>query len=943
MNNNISLDLIENYKYKLNEEDVIKFLLDTKIRNYLIENKCFEFIALIASTPNDQLRNFFFNDETIPLMHKFQNFYLALCNGSFYPNKIELLKNKAFLESLKISKNTYDIMLNIEKEIAINQENNQITKKLEEGIYNYINYLSIDLKTNAKKIALLLELFSRNNNSKVIDYIILNIKQYAINNKEEDFEDFFPSSSYYLMCYNEDFNMLYKLIDSFKEIENLYYCKSFVNAIIDKTTNYRDIIINHEEQQQFKKYIVNDKCKNLLLLDYKHYLFEKLYTILQEDMINYFLDDQALLTLYYNNNFESLIYINICFDKLTESNLFNKLLAKNENDETYDKYLKKITESFKNTKSVFNLLDTYLENLDYHHFFRVFINIKDEEQLSYIKINIDKLLSLNNNDLLKGMKKSCYLVFKDQIDIKQFDYSSYDLYVILTNMLNNNDYDNEQLITIFKNDSNLSKCLNSTYTEKIYKQVINLHNEELTAIFFSDESLTTLISNDKLSKIYQIIECVFDTSIQNLFLNRNCLIEVAEYYLKKFNRDKIDYHQKYPQAKLTDKYYLFLLNISMLKDKKVLFQILDFYLMNSKYLHFFYLLRNKLSVDILSEYLNIRKDLITKIIQEENNSNIIYILGNLPQMLIKREIFKERENFILYCDIFDYELIFNKNESDNIKLDESILNNDEFIIKFLYEKDLDKKLKLVTDDDTLVRRLILKINVYKDMLSKIQENLNDNYQDFKDYINILENSKVDILNNEFITDMKDVLFDNKNIKKAFFKYKNTNLESIKLDILTKQINFSRNNIVSHLTNPLLKDISYLEYDLDDKKVVIPTIILDKEPYIFLVRRVRNGEYFFDGTYESKVGCYSIITDKNRSVFHSDTGIKLGYININPYDIIHINSFDAISNNDTSSKYSTSYLKYAEWVSMEELNRRTLKRKSYKDAIEQVKDPYSNWK
>lgn len=128
MNNNISLDLIENYKYKLNEEDVIKFLLDTKIRNYLIENKCFEFIALIASTPNDQLRNFFFNDETIPLMHKFQNFYLALCNGSFYPNKIELLKNKAFLESLKISKNTYDIMLNIEKEIAINQENNQITK-----------------------------------------------------------------------------------------------------------------------------------------------------------------------------------------------------------------------------------------------------------------------------------------------------------------------------------------------------------------------------------------------------------------------------------------------------------------------------------------------------------------------------------------------------------------------------------------------------------------------------------------------------------------------------------------------------------------------------------------------------------------------------------------------------------------------------------------------
>ena len=62
-------------------------------------------------------------------------------------------------------------------------------------------------------------------------------------------------------------------------------------------------------------------------------------------------------------------------------------------------------------------------------------------------------------------------------------------------------------------------------------------------------------------------------------------------------------------------------------------------------------------------------------------------------------------------------------------------------------------------------------------------------------------------------------------------------------ILNNVIKSSRENIASSITNPLNKNMVYIEYILNDEKVLIPTIIYDNESYTFLVRRMESGGTF----------------------------------------------------------------------------------------------------
>lgn len=84
---------------------------------------------------------------------------------------------------------------------------------------------------------------------------------------------------------------------------------------------------------------------------------------------------------------------------------------------------------------------------------------------------------------------------------------------------------------------------------------------------------------------------------------------------------------------------------------------------------------------------------------------------------------------------------------------------------------------------------------------------------------------------------------------------------------------STEDIASSITNPLTKKIVNLEYDLDGEKVLIPTIIYDEEGFIFLVRSMRSGSHIINGNRKEKVEFFSTITEKNRSMYHGDTGIK----------------------------------------------------------------------
>ena len=234
--------------------------------------------------------------------------------------------------------------------------------------------------------------------------------------------------------------------------------------------------------------------------------------------------------------------------------------------------------------------------------------------------------------------------------------------------------------------------------------------------------------------------------------------------------------------------------------------------------------------------------------------------------------------------------------------------------------------------------------------------------------------------------MIDVIFYNTRIEEVYEKYKNANLEKMKLDLLNNVIRQSRESIVSSLTNPFEKKIELLDYKLDGKVVKIPTIIYDGDDYNFLIRRVNSGNYYYSGSFKESESSYSIINEKNRSVFYGDSGVISGFITVNPEDITHINSFDAISRSQESDKYVKSLLKYPEWVTADKLNDDTLYndsyseirifgkyvpdfyvsfdepyekcvetlnrygstlvkilRKNYPNAIEETEDPYKYWK
>ena len=579
------------------------------------------------------------------------------------------------------------------------------------------------------------------------------------------------------------------------------------------------------------------------------------------------------------------------------------------------------------------------------------------------------------------MKKEAYEIFKNNTNINNWYFKDYDLLLILQNK---NEYSEEQLENIFNNPKNILTIANSKILDELYKMLLNLNNKKLNKIYTSNTFLTTLRNLNQLDKIYKITSEI-KIDIRNIMLNKESLIDIGEEVLKEYKKDCINL-EKTTQIKLESKYYKFINYTNRLKDKTLLFEILDFYLINEKYLSTFKILRDTLYKEDLENYLNSRKDLITKIIKQNNSDNIKFILGGLPYEIFIKEITKERENIILYCDAEEFYWIINKYYNENNKLNEKILCNDRFIEKYInYYGNIEKELKLVTDNEKLIKTILNKIKDYENMKKSILNNLNDNLEEFETYIKILMNSGVDVYNIEFLKDMIDVIFLNTRIKEITLKYEGQNLEKIKLKILNEIIKKSKESIAASITNPLNKNSIPLEYILDGKTILIPTIIYNKESYIFLVRRMKNGNHINNETHEEKIEYYSTITEKNRSMFYGDSGIKFGYIKINPEHIIQINSYDAIAQNPIGNKYIKAYIKYPEWVSMEELNERTLKkesyneirikgkyipdyviaydepneitlryayehktpmvkilRKSYPNAIEQCEDPYSNW-
>ena len=243
------------------------------------------------------------------------------------------------------------------------------------------------------------------------------------------------------------------------------------------------------------------------------------------------------------------------------------------------------------------------------------------------------------------MKNKAYELFKNDVDIANWIFSAYDL----ANMLENkNDYSEEQFEIIFSNPTNISIIFNGGHLQEIYKNLLNLNILNINNIYMSDEFISKLKNANKLDKIFGIAKDI-EIDIRKLMLNKESLIDIGEEIIENNKNSLIFGNDKYPELKAGSKYCNFLCNTYKLKDKTLLFDILDFYLTNERYLSTFYILRRSLKKEDLKQYFTSRKDLITKIIKENKSNNIKFILGNLSKDELTCEFSKERENILLYC------------------------------------------------------------------------------------------------------------------------------------------------------------------------------------------------------------------------------------------------------------------------------------------------------
>ena len=944
------------YRIRIYNNLLIDLLFDKNTRDYIIEHDDGFFLADIASSPSNKLRNFYFNEETIPIYSKSKSVISRIisCGGDLYPNKIKLFDNEEFFSVISSYNLTEKFVDTITEEIhpshswngpkKVEPESIDILKNL---LLKYLRYLQKDFDNHINSISMIMNRIHHEWYEEFLGIILNDLKKFAKENIDFEFDTLFDSS---YITYNNNyanFNKIESIINEFYGIDNLYYCPILIKSLVEKSTDRikNRILISKEQLDWLHSYIFNSQAKEALLKDADSFMFKQLYLLYSKEFINYFLDDEGLSILDNSNKFNKSLSYYVPYDNLTNSNLFAKLLVKNyPKSSDYDSKIKKISKTFEDYKSIFNLLDRNIENKDYSYFYRIFKDLSSTNQLVYLKNNFVRLLGINNNDLFKGMKNKAYELFKNDVDIANWIFSAYDL----ANMLENkNDYSEEQFEIIFSNPTNISIIFNSGQLQEIYKNLLNLNILNINNIYMSDEFISKLRNANKLDKIFGIAKDI-EIDIRKLMLNKESLIDIGEETIENNKNSLIFGNDKYPELKAGSKYFNFLCYTYNLKDKTLLFDILDFYLTNERYLSTFYILRSSLKKEDLKQYFTSRKDLITKIIKENKSNNIKFILGNLSKDELTCEFSKERENILLYCTSKDFHNIFINGPIDGYELSDDVLYSELFVEKFdtyysnkelndEYFQDIEKDITFANNDETKAKKIISKLREYCDLKINIEDSLLGFNDNFESYLKVLIMSGLDVYNFDFTRDMIDALLLNKRIKEVSLKYYGQNLEEKKSNVLNDIIRKSRENIVSSITNPLNKKAIPIEYKLDGKIVVIPTIVYDGDPYTFFVRRMHSGKHI--NTLKHKVGveCYSTITEKNRSVYYGDTGVKFGYVGIKPEDIVHVNSIDAISRSEINNRYKRTSLKYPEWVSMEELNRRTLRNGSYNEI--RVKGKY----
>lgn len=929
----------KNFKSKLKgkialcDKELEEFLLNDDVRNYIIDNDGNIYndslLVEIANGSSDLLREYYFSEEAVKALDETGKIAWVMSDLDYYPYKVQLFDKKYILDA--IANYAY-----VPRKITSSDKKGEIVDKM-------INYYFQDIGSYSKALDDITQNLSSDKHEFYLRKYRSIIEEHAISNKNFSYD--------FLFRENDELEHLLKILEIFADVVIPSY--RLTEQLIEEVSSYHeDKKSSLENLQLILKYLSYREVRILFLNNCSSsIILEKLYKILDDDLKKEYLNDEGIQILRERNMIRLIVESDIGLDRFLVNTSF--LDAFNDNNIEYFHYYLKNIKRKVDKRSLEKPLNVYLNSSNYEGFYKTFTFLDDEEQISWFRCNKELFISSLNKSfyVLLGVKKSLYNLFSDLCSevYKNYEISFY----MLREMLDTKEqYSLAQLEKIFTSDVNVNSLFNSSRFCYAYIKLLALDNEAISSVYLGEEMLKRIRENFMLKDIYGVFfnsksSTKYNRSLRSFLVNEDNLNVVGEE-----TRKDDEYFKEVRIVGGSFEYdnFFYVVRGWKKEEKDTLYKILDYFLINSKYLVAF---NKSMSYDneISDEYYESRRDLITKVIQEGDIKLLDNIFGYLSEYggdkkRISKQIFPERERLIYSLDSYKFDRIFAEYLDGKYRINEDALDIDQFVSIFSRSTyGIINTLKAAFDNEDLIRDIISKIKNHDKLYSEIKNSLGDCANEYKNLLKLIElssfKSALDDDDLVLLDDMKKIMIDEdyKETVRIYEKYKGVNLEKAKLRILESIKDMSRKSILSSLTdiksmNPIIQ-----EYTVKGTIYRIPTVVFDGEPYNFLVRRLRNCDHYLNGNYEERIESYSTIYEENRSMFYGNSGIKLAYSNVKPEDIVYVYPFDAISNDFDDKKYWIKGLKTPRWLSSDELNRITRNNQSYNEIrIEGRQDP-----
>lgn len=920
-------------KIALCDKEIEIFLLNEDVRSYIIDNDRNIYndslLIEIANGSSSLLREFYFSEEVVKALDETGKIAWVMSDLDYYPYKVQLFDRKYILDTIA----NYDY---VPRKITSSDKKGEIVDKI-------INYYFQDISSYSKALDDIIQNLSSDKHEFYLKKYKSVIEEHAISNKNFSYD--------FLFRENDELEHLLKILEIFSDVVIPSYrlteqlIESFSSYHEDKEDSLKNfpLVLKYLSYREVRTLFFNN-CSSSIIL-------EKLYKILDDDLKKEYLNDEGIQILRERNMIRLIVESDIDLDSFLVNASF--LDAFNDNNiEYFHHYLKNIKGKV-DKRSLENSLNLYLNSSNYEGFYKTFTFLDDEDQISWFRCNKELFINSLSKSfyVLLGVKKSLYNLFSDLCSevYKNCEISPY----MLREMLDTKEqYSHVQLEKIFTSSVNVNSLFNSSGFCYAYIKLLALDNEVISSVYLGEEVLKRIRENSMLKDIYDAFfnsksSTKYNKSLRSFLVNEDNLNVVGEE-----TRKDDEYFKEVGIVGGRFEYddFFYLVRGWEKEEKDTLFKILDYFLINSKYLVAF---NKSMSYDdvISDEYYESRRDLITKVIQEGDIKLLNKIFVYLDDYIIDKErmskqIFPERERLIYSLDSYKFDRIFATGLDGKYRINEDTLDVDQFVSVFSRSTyGIVNTLKAAFDNEDLIRDIISKVKNHDKLYSEIKNSLGDCADEYKNLLKLIElssfKSALDDADLALLDDMKKIMIDEdyKETVRLYETYKGVNLEKEKLRILESIRDKSRKSILSSLTDIKSMNPTIQEYTVRGRVYRIPTVVFDGEPFNFLVRRLENCDHYLNGDYKEKIESYSTIYEENRSMFYGNSGIKLAYSNVKPGDIVYVYPFDAISNDFDDKKYWIKGLKTPRWLSSDDLNRITRNNQSYNEIrIEGRQDP-----